>query len=346
MFRNSKLLIVGLLLLSLVVSACAGIEPSADSGNAPGNAPGNADSAGDSPTIALVIGVKGDAFYVTMEKGAQAQAAELGVDLIVDGPAKWDAVLETAIVDAFIARGVDAMVIAANDKQAMIEPLQRAHDAGIHVLSVDTFIGDGDYENGEVTFPLSYIGSNNVEGGRIACQAVIEAMGGTGSIYIQNTIPGISTTDQREQGCVEIIEETDGVELAGVDYNDDNSGKAAEQTAAVLQRDDSITGIYGTNLFGARGAAQAVSNAGLAGTVKVASFDAPETAIEDLRNGVVDLVIAQLPYQMGQVGVEYALAAINGDMDSIQPRFGTDYVVITRDNVDTEEAQNAIYKSE
>lgn len=342
MYRMSKLFIAGLLMLSMVLSACAGIEPSA----APASDSAADSGDGDAPTIALVIGVKGDAFYVTMEKGAQSQAQELGIDLIVDGPAKWDAVLQTAIVDAFIARGVDALVIAGNDKQAMIEPLQRAHDAGIHVLSVDTFIGDGNYEDGEVTFPLSYIGSNNVEGGRIACKAVIEAMGGSGSIYIQNTIPGISTTDQREQGCVEIIEETDGVELAGVDYNDDNSGKAAEQTAAVLQRDDSVTGIYGTNLFGARGAAQAVANAGLAGTVKVASFDAPETAIEDLRNEVVDMVIAQLPYQMGQVGVEYALAAINGDMDSIQPRFGTDYVVITRDNVDSEEAQNAIYKSE
>ncbi|MBV7327196.1 substrate-binding domain-containing protein [Chloroflexi bacterium TSY] len=338
----SKWVVLCLLVLSMVLAGCVAVDPAA--------APASDDSSDmadtDAPTIALVIGVKGDAFYVTMEKGAQAKAEELGVNLIVDGPAEWDAVLQTSIVDALIARGVDALVIAANDKQAMIEPLQRAHDAGIHVLSVDTFIGDGDYENGEVTFPLSYIGSDNVEGGRIACQAVIESMGGSGTIYIQNTIPGISTTDQREQGCVEIIEETDGVELAGVDYNDDNSGKAAEQTAAALQRDDNITGIYGTNLFGARGAAQAVENAGLAGAVKVASFDAPETAIEDLRNEVVDLVIAQLPYQMGQVGVEYALAAINDDMDSIQPRFGTDYVVITRDNVDTDEAQNAIYKSE
>ncbi|MEM7128470.1 MAG: ABC transporter substrate-binding protein [Chloroflexota bacterium] len=344
MFQNKKLIkwfIPCLLSIALFLSACVAVDPAAMPADDGGEM-----ASEDGPTIALVIGVKGDAFYVTMEKGAQAMAEELGVELIVDGPAEWDAVLQTSIVDALIARGVDALVIAANDKQAMIEPLQRAHDAGIHVLSVDTFIGDGDYEGGEITFPLSYIGSNNVEGGRIACQAVIDSMGGTGSIYIQNTIPGISTTDQREQGCVEIIDETDGVELAGVDYNDDNSGKAAEQTAAVLQRDDSVTGIYGTNLFGARGAAQAVANAGLAGVVKVASFDAPETAIDDLRNEIVDMVIAQLPYQMGQVGVEYALAAINGDMGSIEPRFGTDYVVITRENVDTEEAQNAIYKSE
>lgn len=340
--HRTKWLVSGLLILVLLLSACVALDPAA----APAADDGGEMAEGDAPTVALVIGVKGDAFYVTMEKGAQAKAEELGVDLIVDGPAEWDAVLQTSIVDALIARGIDALVIAANDKQAMIEPLQRAHDAGIHVLSVDTFIGDGDYDGGEVTFPLSYIGSNNVEGGRIACQAVIDAMGGSGAIYIQNTIPGISTTDQREQGCVEIIEETDGVELVGVDYNDDNSGRAAEQTAAALQRDDTITGIYGTNLFGARGAAQAVANAGLAGAVKVASFDAPETAIDDLRNEVVDMVIAQLPYQMGQVGVEYALAAINGDMESIESRFGTDYVVITRENVDTEEAQNAIYKSE
>jgi ribose transport system substrate-binding protein len=303
--------------------------------------------AGDKPTIALVIGVKGDAFYVTMEKGAREKAAELGVDLIVDGPAQFDAVLQTPIVDALIARGVDAMLIAANDKQAMIEPLQRANDAGIKILSVDTFIGDGDYENGPVTFPLSYLGSDNVEGGRIGCQAIIDGMGGKGKLYIQNVKPGISTTDQREQGCKEAIEATGGaVELVGVDYNDDDSGKAAQQTAAVLQRVPDLGGIFGTNLFGARGAAQAVQNAGLTGVVKIANFDAPETAIEDLRNNVVDIVIAQHPAEMGSVGVEYAVQALGGNTAGIEKRYGTGYTIITRDNVDTPEAQAAIYKSE
>ncbi|TMF05592.1 MAG: substrate-binding domain-containing protein [Chloroflexi bacterium] len=68
-------------------------------------------------------------------------------------------------MDALIARKIDALLIAATDKQAMIEPLQRANDAGIPVISVDTFIGDGDYANGPVTFPLSYIRSDNVQGG-------------------------------------------------------------------------------------------------------------------------------------------------------------------------------------
>ena len=80
--------------------------------------------------------------------------------------------------------------------------------------------------------------------------------------------------------------------------------------------------------------------------VKIANFDAPEQAITDLQEGAVDIVIAQLPTEMGSTGVEYAVKAINGDTSGIQKRVGTGYVIITRDNVDSPEAQAAIYKSE
>jgi ribose transport system substrate-binding protein len=309
--------------------------------------PTSAGQAGKKITVALVVGVKGDPFYVTMIKGAQAEAQKLGVDLLVDGPAQFDPVLQTPIVDAMIARKVDVLLIAPTDKQAMIEPLKRANDAGIKVITVDTYIGNGDYANGPVTFPLSYIGSDNVQGGKIACEALIKSIGNKGKIYIQNVKPGISTTDQREQGCKEAIQATNGaVTLAGVDYNDDSAAKAAEQTAAALQRDRSIAGIFGANLFSAEGAAQAVKNAGLQGVVKIANFDAPEQAIKDLQDGVVDIVIAQKPADMGKIGVDYAVYAVQGQMDKIQKRVPTGYVVITRDNVNTPEAQNAIYKSQ
>ena len=297
-------------------------------------------------TVALVVGVKDDGFYITMEKGARAKAEELGAELIADGPAQFNPTLQTPIVDAMIAKKVDALLIAATDKQAMIEPMKRANDAGIKVISVDTYIGDGDYEKGPVTFPISYIGSDNVLGGKIACEALIKAIGGKGKIYIQNVKPGISTTDQREQGCKEAIDATKGaVTLVGVDYNDDNSAKAAEQTAAVLQRNPDLSAVFGTNLFSARGAAQAVKNAGLAGTVKIANFDAPEAAIQDLRDGVVDLVIAQKPAEIGATAVEYAVKAIKGETADLKKRVATGYVVIDRNNVDTPEAQGAIYKS-
>ena len=299
-------------------------------------------------TVALIYGIKGDPFYITMEKGAQAEADAKGVALIADGPSKaGDVVGQSALVDAMIAKKVDAIMIAAVDTQAMIQPLQKANDAGIKVISLDTYIGNGDYANGPVTFPVSYIGSDNIEGGRIGCQALIDGMGGSGKMYIQNVNANGSTVIEREQGCKNAIEGTNGaVELVGVDYNNDSAAIAAQQTTAVLQRVPDLNAIFGTNLFSAEGAAQAVKNANLAGVVKVANFDAPEQAIADLRANAVDLVIAQQPYVMGTTGIDYAISAVGGDTSGLEKRVPTAYVLITRENVDSPEAQQAIYKSE
>jgi ribose transport system substrate-binding protein len=342
-----------LALLMFVLGACA-VPVAAPAAEAPAADAAATEAAaeapaGDAPTVALIYGVRGDGFYVTMEAGARAKAEELGVDFFADGPAQFQASLQVPILDAVIAQQPDAICIAATDRQALIEPMRRAYDAGIHMISVDTFIGDtgGDYTVEELSWMLSYIGSDNVQGGEIGCSAIIESMDGSGKFYIQTTQPGVSTVEQRVQGCENAIAATNGaVELIGMDYNDDNAAKAAEQTAAVLAGNPDLGGIFGTNLFSARGAAQAVSNAGLTGVVRVANFDAPEDAIVALNEGVVDIVIAQHPYEMGEKCIEFAVAAVNGDMDAIDVRWPTGYTIITRENVDTEEAQQSIYKSE
>jgi ribose transport system substrate-binding protein len=305
-------------------------------------------STSTSYTFVLIQGVKGDPFYVTMQKGAEVMANKLGVKLLVDGPAQFSATLQAPIVDAYIARKVDVMLIAACDKQAMIAPLQRAHDAGIKVISVDTFIGNGDYANGPVTFPLSYIGSDNVQGGRIAGEALIKAIGNKGGIYIENVTPGISTTDQRQQGCIEAIKATNGaVTLVGNNYDNDSAAIASQQVSSLLasSKGSLVNGIFGTNLFSAEGAAQAVKNANKQGQIKIANFDAPQEAINDLNNGAVDLVIAQKPADMGSTAVQYGVYALTGKTSSIQKRVATGYVVIDKTNVNDPASQAAIYKS-
>jgi len=346
--RMRPLLWISLLaLLVLALGACTAVAP-APAAEAPAvEAP--AEAAGEAPTVALIYGVKGDGFYVTMEAGARAKAEEMGIDFFADGPAQFQPALQVPILDAVIAQQPDAICIAATDRQALIEPMRRAYDAGIHMISVDTFIGDtaGDYTAEDLSWMLSYIGSDNVQGGEIGCSAIVESMGGSGKFYIQTTQPGVSTVEQRVEGCEKAIAATNGaVELIGMDYNDDNAAKAAEQTAAVLAGNPDLGGIFGTNLFSARGAAQAVANAGLTGAIKVANFDAPEDAIVALNEGVVDIVIAQHPYEMGQKCIEFAVAAVNGETDAIDKRWPTGYTIITRDNVDSEEAQQSIYKSE
>ncbi len=292
--------------------------------------------------IGFLAGVQ-DPFYFTMQRGAQQAAADLGVELVVQIPQHWNVTDQTPMLDAMVARGdLDALFLAPVDKDGMIAPLQKAHDAGLPIVTVDTFIGDGDYVNGPVKFPLSFIASDNELGGKIACEALIKAIGGKGKVYIQNVNPGISSTDAREKGCKEVIAQNSGVTLVGVDYNGDDPTKAQAQVEAELQKDADLAGIFGTNVFSAQGAGTVVANKGLSGKVKVVAFDATEDAINMLKANTVDLVIAQKPADMGYFAVEMAMAHLNG-VTSIPRHIPTGYQVITRDNMNDPNVMKFFY---
>ena len=96
------------------------------------------------------------------------------------------------------------------------------------------------------------------------------------------------------------------VTVLGPDYNLDDMNKAQQQTAAVLERERNLAGVFGTNVFSAQGAGTAVVNAGLGGHVQVVAYDATKAAIELMNNGVVTLVLAQKPFDMGYMGVQFA----------------------------------------
>ena len=298
----------------------------------------------DGYTIAFVPGVNPDPFYITMSAGVNQAAADLGLTVIQQDPERFDVTVSAPIIEALIARGdIDALVTAPNDKEQSIPVLQDAHEAGIAVLTVDTFIGDGNYADGEVTFPITYIGSDNTQGGYIACSALADNLGAGAKIYVTNTRPGISTTDQREEGCLAAAEDH-GLIVSRVDYNENSADTAQQQTAAVLQANPDIVGMFATNTFGALGAGTAIQNAGLQGAVEVALFDAGEENIGFLRDGIVSLVIAQKPADMGYLGVALATAVLDG-VASIPARIGTGYAIITADNVDDPDVSRFFYTS-
>jgi ribose transport system substrate-binding protein len=243
-----------------------------------------------------------------------------------------------------VARGdIDCLITAPTDKEQMVAPLQAAVETGIRLVTVDTFLGDGDYVGGPVTFPISYIGSDNVEGGRIAARTLAENLGGEGTAYIQNTNEGASTTEQRSEGFREGLGEFPGIEIIGEDYNLDDANTSVEQTTAVLEREPELGGIFGVNVFSAQGAGTAVVNAGLGGVVDVIAFDATQFAIELLRDGAVSLVIAQKPYDMGYMAVAFCMADAAG-VTSLPPRVTTGYAVINAENVDDPEIARFIYQ--
>ena len=298
----------------------------------------------DDITITLVPGLTTDAFYITMNRGAQAAAEALGITVDFQGAEEFDPVLQTPVLDAVIARQPNAILIAPTDSTQMIEPLRRANEAGIPVITVDTFIDDGKYQDGagDGDFPLSYVASDNVGGGRMAARFMADKIGGKGKVYVSNVRPGISTTDQREEGFkAEMAENFPNVEVLDTQYNENDASLAASQFQAVLARNPDVSGVFGANLFSALGAGNGVDGAGKADDVTVIAFDAPQSIVDNISGGLVDAAIAQHPAEIGYFGVVAAYAHLTGQ--SIPTAIGTGFTVINADNVDDEDIVKFIY---
>jgi len=294
-------------------------------------------------TVALIPGLTTDAFYITMRKGAEAAAEALGDTLIFQGGPEFNVVVQVPVLDAVIARHPDVILIAPTDKVQLVQPLKKAVDAGIKVITVDTFIGTGKYQtgSGDAGFPLSYIASDNILGGQIAARALARSIGDKGKVYVSNVKPGVSTTDQREEGFKAEMKNHPNIQILETQFNDDDANKAAGQVQSVLARNPDLAGVFGANLFSALGSSNGVKQAGVAGKVKVAAFDAPKSIVPQLKNGQVDIAIAQHPAEIGYFGVVAAHAIVNGQ--SIPTAIGTGFTVMTKDNVDDPDVSKYLY---
>lgn len=286
-----------------------------------------------------------DPFYQVMQLGVERAAKEIGADVVTQIPPTWGVAVQTPILDSMVARGdLNYIITAPTDKDQLVGPLKAAYDAGIKIITVDTFLGDGDYAKGPVKFPISYIGSDNVEGGRIAARGLAKAIGGKGTVYINSTNPNVSSVEGRAQGFKEVMaKEFPDIKVIGPDFNMDSENTAAQQTAAILARQPDLAGVFGTNVFSAGGAGTAVVNAGLGGHVQVVAYDATKQAIEMLGKGVVTQVLAQKPFDMGYLAVMFAAADAAG-VTSLPRRVETGFAIIDKDNVKDPAVARFIYQ--
>jgi ribose transport system substrate-binding protein len=283
--------------------------------------------------LTLIVGVRGDEFYTTMACGAQEEARKLGVDLTVQGPAQFDPSLQTPIVNAVAAAKPDAVMIAPTDATAMYAPVKHLADDGIKVVFVDTTLN-------QAGFGVSQIGSDNEAAGAAAAKALAALIGGSGKVFVINVKPGISTTDLRAKGFADESKVL-GLQYLGQQYSQNEPAVAASVMKATLAANPDIKGVFGTNLFSAEGAATGLQAAGRAGTVKIVGFDAGPVQVKQLREGLVQALIAQQPYIEGQNAVQQAVAALEGK--PVQKMIRTGVVTITQANLATE--QTALYKS-
>ena len=159
---------------------------------------------------------------------------------------------------------------------------------------------------------------------------------------MSNVKPGISTTDQREEGFKkEMAANHPNIEVLETQFNDNDANKAASQLQAVFARNSDLAGVFGANLFSALGAANGVQQAGQTGTVKVVAFDAPTSIVDNINTGLVDLAIAQHPAEIGYFGFMVAYAHLTGN--SVPISIGTGFTVIDKSNVTDPDVAKFIY---
>jgi ribose transport system substrate-binding protein len=285
--------------------------------------------------VTLIIGVRGDTFYSSMICGAQAAADKLGVNLEVQGAEQWDASLQTPIVNAAVAAGPDAILIAPTDDTALQAPLQQAAADGIEVVLVDTTVKDPSFAASQVT-------SDNRAAGENAAKDLAELLGGKGSVLTIDVKPGISTTGARVEGFREGLRAHPGITDLGVQYSDDQPAKAASIVTSTLAAHPDLAGIFVTNTLTGEGAATGLRSSGRSDQVKVVGFDASPAGVEALQQDLIQAQVVLKPYDIGQIGVEQAVAALEGG--EVRKEVLTGSLVATRDNLDDPEIQKYLYK--
>ncbi len=187
----------------------------------------------------------------------------------------------------------------------------------------------------------AYVASDNVLGGEMAARALAKSIGDKGKVYVSNVKPGISTTDQREEGFKKEMANHPDIEVLDTQFNDDDANKAAAQVQAVFGRNPDLAGVFGANLFSATGSANGVKQAGQAGKIKIAAFDAPQSVVQELKDGTFEIAIAQHPAEIGYFGVVSAFAHLSGN--SVPTLIGTGFTVMTKDNIDDPEVAKYLY---
>jgi ribose transport system substrate-binding protein len=287
-----------------------------------GAVPAGAARAAGPATIALVPGITTDAFYITMQRGAAAEAKKLGDTLIWQGGSSFSPETQIPVLQALLAKRPAALLIAPTDVTALINPIRQFANAHIPVIAVDTTISD-------TSLLASQITSNNIQGGEAAADAIAGFAHEAGDVAVINVKPGISTTDARQKGFIAAIAKYKKMKVVAIEYDDDSPTRAFTEAQLLLLKYPGLKGIFGTNVFSAEGVGKAVSASGRKGSVDVVGYDAEPDEVKLLKEGVITTLIMQQPAAEGALAVQYAADILEGKASSVPKSVQLDNVVAT-----------------
>jgi ribose transport system substrate-binding protein len=236
-------------------------------------------------------------------------------------------------VEDFINRRVSAIVLAPSHHKALIPVTERAIEAGIPVVIMDSGL-DSDK-------PASYVATDNHEGGVLAAREMGRLLGGKGKVAVVGIAPGSGSGLQRESGFQETLQkEFPGIEMIGLQYSDSDRSRGLSVAEDFLSRAPDLGGLFGSNESSSVGVFRAVENRGKKGQVRIVGFDASPDLLEALKEGTIDALVVQNPFRIGHDGLATAVAVVQGK--PVAKRIDTGVVVVRRDNLESPEVKKVL----
>jgi ribose transport system substrate-binding protein len=279
---------------------------------------------GDAPAGPMTIGFAGFGsdywFLDDITQGARQAADAAGVTLVVTD-AGWAGLTQASQVEDLVTQGVDVIIVVTPwDPDPVLPAIEAAGAAGIPVLTVDRAMAGA----------ISYIGTDNVAGSRMAGEYLFEAMGGSGAVIEIEGDP--AWAEGRTQGFGQALDAAPGITLVGQDTAWDDPNMARLLTATFLGANPDVSGIFVHTDAMTPGVLQAVAEGGLTDTVAVVSFDGAPDMLPAVKDGSLAGTVAQRPDLMGRTAVEAALALVAGE--TVDPFIPVETTLVTADNVD------------
>jgi len=240
-----------------------------------------------------IIGVslltRGHIFYRDLESGLKTESDKFGYSLIITS-ADWDLGKQISQIEDFISRKVDAIIVSPVDSKGIGQGIAEANKAGIPVFTADIAA-----EEGKI---LSHIASDNLQGGRLAGQYLVQMLKGKGDVAIINQ-PAITSVLDRVAGFREVIMKYPDIKIVADVNGQGVTDRSLQVTADVLQANPGLAGIFGINDDSALGALDAVNQFDRRGIV-IIGYDATPPAVDAiLKDSPLKADVVQYPKKIG-----------------------------------------------
>lgn len=292
---------------------------------------------GGGKRIAVIPKATSHEFWKSVQRGAEAAGSERGATIIWKGPVQEsERAAQVQMVEQFATEGVDAIALAPLDRAALVRPVAQAAAKGIPVVIFDSAL-DGEAGKDFVSF----VATDNKEGGRMAGRELVRRLNGKGNVVMMRYAEGHASTGEREAGFMEIVKATPGIVM--LVENRYGGATVAESQNTALNLVDQIKqadAVFTPNESSTFGMLQALRQSGLAGQKIFVGFDTSTALIDALKKGEVAALVAQNPQKMGREAVNAALDKIEGK--TVPARVDSGAALITKENLESPEVQTIL----